>query len=248
MSYLVDACYLEANPFTLIRRKSRFKKPMDEQCINIQERIVDDKEWEIIIEVINTADEADGISRFKKERIRFLFSVLFFLGLRIDELARATWADLKKVNGRYWFFVQGKGDISGKVPVNSELLHAMMRYRHALKIAPLPESHERTPLIVGLRKKDRALTVRQMSNLVKAVAIIAAQRFDAGTVSHKKLLRFSPHWLRHLSASRQDLAGISFTNIKSNLRHQNEQTTRLYVHAYDDDRHKEMEKLSLSKK
>ncbi|HXW52737.1 MAG TPA: site-specific integrase [Myxococcota bacterium] len=245
MSYLVDARYVDANPFALIRRKSRFKKSAEEQSIRIQERIVEDHEWSAIIDVIESSPESDDIARFKKERLRFLFSALFFLGLRIDELARALWAHLKKINGRYWFFVRGKGDSWGKVPVNSGLLQAIMRYRHQMGMAPLPESEEHMPLIFSLRKKDRALTVRQMSNLVKEVATLAAKKFDPASISHKKLLRFSPHWLRHLSASRQDLAGISFTNIKSNLRHQNEQTTRLYVHAHDDHRHQQMENLKL---
>jgi integrase len=84
-----------------------------------------------------------------------------------------------------------------------------------------------------------------MSNILKALAIKAADKFAKDSPSYEKLLRFSPHWLRHLSASRQDLAGISFTNIMSNLRHQNESTTRLYVHAEDHVRHQEMEKLRI---
>ncbi len=85
-----------------------------------------------------------------------------------------------------------------------------------------------------------------MSNLIKELAKQAAQYFLNEPQIQQKLLRFSPHWLRHLSASAQDLAGISFTHIKHNLRHQNEQTTRQYVHAHDDERHQDMEKLKFS--
>ena len=245
MSYLVDARYLEINPFALIRRKNRFKKHLEEQALTIHERILEAGEWEVFLKALKDEPEGNEVERFKKERLSFLVSVLFFLGLRIDELAHATWADCKKIQERWWFFVRGKGDRLSKVPINTQLLQAIMLYRHCQKMPPLPETNETTPLIFGLRDHHKALTVRQMSNLLKELAKKAAQFFPAGSLSYKKLSKFSPHWLRHLSASRQDLAGISFTNIKSNLRHQNEQTTRLYVHAYDEDRHKEMEKLTM---
>lgn len=244
MSYLVDAHYIDINPFALVRRKSRFKQHIEEQGIRIHERILHNDEWEAIVDVITNESDQSEVDQFKKERLKFLVSILFFLGLRIDELARATWVDCKKLNGKWWFFVRGKGDRLGKIPVNSELLHKIMHYRHSLKKAPLPDAADTSPLIFGLGDEAGALSVRQMSNLLKEVAIKAAHRFAVGSESYQKLQRFSPHWLRHLSASRQDLAGISFTNIRSNLRHQNAQTTRLYVHAQDDNRHKEMEKLT----
>ena len=245
MSFLVDALYIEANPFALVRRKSRFKKNVDEQRISVHERILSDEEWKAIIDAIDDEPNGDELQRFKQERARFLITILFFLGLRIDELAHATWANIKRQNGRFWFHVAGKGGRLGKVPINKELVLAMTNYRHRLGMSPVPDAQEASPLIFSCNNRNRALSVRQMSNIVKELAIKAAHKFDAASLSHKRLLRFSPHWLRHLSASRQDLAGISFTNIKSNLRHQNEQTTRIYVHAYDDDRHDEMEKLTI---
>jgi site-specific recombinase XerD len=100
-------------------------------------------------------------------------------------------------------------------------------------------------VILSLARPNLGLTSRQLSSIIKEIAETAAAAFPTDSLSHKKLKRLSPHWLRHLSASRQDLAGMAFTNIKSNLRHQNEQTTRIYVHADDDARHKDMEKLRL---
>jgi len=39
-------------------------------------------------------------------------------------------------------------------------------------------------------------------------------------------------------------AGISFKHIRANLRHENDETTR-YVHAVDDERYDDIQKLSL---
>ena len=43
----------------------------------------------------------------------------------------------------------------------------------------------------------------------------------------------------------QDRAGIAFKHIRANHRHENDETTRRYVHALDDERHIDMNKLTL---
>lgn len=235
LSFLVDANYLNHNPFALIRRKSRFKHNFDDNKIAVHERILSDEEWRAMTKTLREKNDHREI---------FIVSVLYFLGLRIEELANARWHDCKKINGKWWFFVCGKNDRLGKIPINSELLSAIMRYRHQENLAPMPALDEDRPLIANPHTKNN-LTSRHISNIIKAIAVRAAEEFAPNSISHAKLKRLSPHWLRHLSASRQDLAGISFTNIKSNLRHENEQTTRIYVHAFDDERHREMEKLRL---
>lgn len=233
LGFLVDANYLSHNPFALIRRKSRFNSQFDATVMAVHERILSDEEWRAFLAVVHKRNDA---------RERFLVSALYFLGLRIEELATARWHDCKKMNGKWWFYVCGKNDRLGKVPINSDLLHAIMTFRHQQNLPPLPEPQEDRPLIVSPRS-EKGLSSRHISNIIKAIARDAATQFPPTSLSHQKLLRLSPHWLRHLSASRQDLAGISFTHIKSNLRHENEQTTRIYVHAFDDERHQEMEKL-----
>lgn len=243
MNYLMEARYLDFNPFILVKKK-RFKSRADELALEVHERILQEEEWQAILKALDEEPESNEALAFKKNRLQFLVKLLFFLGLRIDELARATWHDCKKIDGLWWFFVRGKGNKLGKIPINSHLLQAIIAYRHSLGKPPLPESTDFSPLIFGLHK-SQGLTVRQMSNLIKDIASKAALKFPESSASYQKLRRFSPHWLRHLSASKQDRAGISFTNIKSNLRHQNEQTTRIYVHAYDADRHQEMEKLKI---
>jgi hypothetical protein len=46
----------------------------------------------------------------------------------------------------------------------------------------------------------------------------------------------------------QDKAGISFKHIRANHRHENDETTRRYVHAIDLDRHQDMQRLTLRMK
>lgn len=242
MSYLVDAGYVEFNAFSLVRRKNRLKDKLSGNRFTIEERILTEEEWQTFLSVMHDLPETTLEEQHKKQRLVFLVSILYFLGLRIDELAHAQWSNFRQLNGKWWFFVRGKGDKLGKIPVNHHLWQAVIKFRYHLKLAPVPHEEDHSPIIPSLTKTNKALTTRQMSNLLKELALLTAIRLKDKPHSEKKLARFSPHWLRHLSASRQDLAGISFTHIKENLRHQNEQTTRHYVHAFDNERHKEMEK------
>lgn len=247
LGYLVDAGYLEHNAFSLIRLKGRFKDEMADRKLTLQERILNQEEWLAILDALNNEPYEPEQNFRKKNRLNLLINILYFLGLRIHELEKSTWSNFKNINEKWWFMVKGKGGRLGKIPVNTHLLQIIIRYRHEESLSPLPSvlGHETRPIICSLTNTQQALSARQMSNLIKDLACKAAKNFSDNPVSQKKLRSFSPHWLRHLSASRQDLAGISFTHIKENLRHKNEETTRHYVHAFDDARHKEMEKLSL---
>ena len=237
MSYLVEARYADFNPFSLVRKKSQFKNSMSEQALKVQERILQPDEWQCFMQTVLEEPEDSIEEKFRKARLLFLISALFYLGLRVEEMAQASWQSFKKINQKWWFFVKGKGDRLGKIPINSHFLAEVIKYRHSQSLAPLPKEDESEPII--------KLSSRQMANLIKDIAVKTSQKFADRPLIAQKLAKISPHWLRHLSASKQDLAGISFTNIRQNLRHQNEQTTRQYVHSFDDDRHKDMEKLKI---
>ncbi len=243
MSYLVEAGYVRFNAFALVRKKNRFNDNVHNTRFSIEERILNENEWQALLGTMHAMSEENEEAIKKKQRLVFLLSILYFLGLRIDELAHARWSNFRHVNGKWWFFVRGKGDKVGKIPVNQHLWQAVIKFRHHLGLSVIPKDDDTSPLLCSLGNNARALSARQMSNLLKELAIQTSLQFSDQPQVKKKFERFSPHWLRHLSASRQDLAGIAFTHIKENLRHQSEQTTRHYVHAYDDERHKDMEKL-----
>lgn len=69
---------------------------------------------------------------------------------------------------------------------------------------------------------------------------IAAEQFSNQPTKAKKILKLSAHWIRHQSATTQDLADIPEEHIQHNLRHSKRDTTRLYVHTYDKARHASM--------
>jgi len=84
-----------------------------------------------------------------------------------------------------------------------------------------------------------------MNKLLKKVALLAVEQYPNNKEKAQKLRKFSAHWLRHMSASMQDKMGVSFKHIRANLRHENDETTRRYVHALDEERHNDMQKLTM---
>lgn len=243
LNYLVDARYLSFNPLTLMRKRNARITSLQASDLNFEERMLTLDEWHTMLDTLENFPECTPTEINEKARLTFLVKILYFLGLRINELATHTWNAFRKVDEKWWFYVLGKGNKLGRVPVNDELLRAVITYRAHLKKSPYPSTDEITPLIASFR--GNAITARQMNKILKKLAIATAERFANQPDKAKKLRKFSAHWLRHLSASMQDRSGIQFKHIRANHRHENDETTRRYVHAIDKERHQDMQKLRL---
>lgn len=244
MQYLVAASYLDFNPLSLMRRKKSQLYRTNSLNLKLHERMLDDEEWGLLLTTLKNLPELTAREKDEKARLRFLVAILFLLGLRINELETHNWNAFKLINNDWWFFVTGKGDKPGKIPVNSDLIFEITSFRRHLRLADFPTPHEETPIIPSWHG-NKSLSSRQMSNLLKKLAARTALNPDIAPERKIKLHAFSPHWIRHLSASMQDRVGISFGHIKANHRHESDETTRRYVHAFDKERHEDMKKLKL---
>ncbi len=243
-SYLVEACYLTFNPLALMRRRTSRTHQLHQHALQLEERILTLDEWHTMLDVLERLPEASTSEKNEKMRLIFIINILYFLGLRINELATHEWRAFRKVDDQWWFYVFGKGDKVGRIPVNDALLRAMILYRTHLNKSPYPTPDDTMPLIHSFTTKT-AITPRQINHLLKRLALATADRYLDQPDKAKKLRKFSAHWLRHLSASMQDRAGVAFKHIRANHRHENDETTRRYVHALDQDRHVDMQKLTL---
>lgn len=243
-NYLVDARYLSFNPLGLIRKKRFSIKNRITTELALHERILTLDEWHAMLDTLANYPEATIAEKNEKERLRFLIAILFLLGLRINELSTHCWNAFRKIEDQWWFYVVGKGDKLARIPVNDDLLRAMIQYRAHLNRPPYPAIDEAKPLIASFTTGE-AVTPRQINKILKKLALRTANKYVNKLDQANKLKKFSAHWLRHLSATMQDRAGISFKHIRANHRHENDETTRRYVHAIDHERHEEMNKLSL---
>jgi site-specific recombinase XerD len=244
LNYLVDARYLAFNPLKLMRKRKIKRHTIHRDDFSLQERTLAPDEWDALLNTLENYPETTSKERDEKARTKFIVYILYFLGLRINELATHDWKAFHKIENDWWFYVIGKGGKLGRVPVNDELLKAIIIYRTYLKKPMYPTSQDESPIIVSF-KRGKPLTPRHINKVLKKLALKTSKKFknDPGKIA--KLRKFSAHWLRHLSASMQDRAGIQFKHIRANHRHENDETTRRYVHAIDRERHEDMQKLKL---
>jgi len=244
MNYLVAADYVRTNPIKLIKNYKELEFKQDDAKYQVWQRMLEVDEWVAIQRALEHLPEDSKKAIHYKLRAQFLFMLLYLLGLRIHEVAKHGWNAFREMDGQWWFFVQGKGNKLGHIPVNQQLLSMIKIYRIHLNKLPLPTIDETDQLFIS-KKTKRPLGIRQLYEIVKAIGQIAAQEFKDDLNKKSKLESLSPHWLRHLSASHQDQAGISGTIIQANHRHGSFSTTRIYLHAEDKVRANEMEKLKM---
>lgn len=244
LSFLVDANYLKFNPIKLTSKLKNFAQTLEAQKYNVWARMLEEDEWQAIQRALDTMPEEDTKQISNKIRTQFLFAMLYFLGLRIHELVSHSWSSFRYLEGRWYFFVKGKGGKLAHIPVHDQLLSFVKIYRIHLGKSPLPEVDDAEWLLVSKRLK-KPFTIRRLFGLVKDIGKVAAQEFVDNPPKYKKLLRLSPHWLRHLLASHLDKAKVPALTIQSIMRHSSLDITNIYMHAEESLKYQEIQKLTL---
>jgi integrase len=171
--------------------------------------------WLTRAEVQALMDTATG-SRLPDKRDRLLLALLLGAGLRREEAAGLTFADIKlqPVKGklRTVLQVQGKGNKGRVIPINS-------------KLAALLD--EWTGLVGGegrvLRSVDKG---GNLGDRLTAVAIFQVVRAHGAAIGRPKL---APHDLRRTYAQIGYESGIAITQISRLLGHSSVTTTQRYL-------------------
>ena len=236
MSYLHEARYLDSNPLVLMR-SLRYQISLEEQKLHLHERLLEEDEWQALMQALEEWPAATPEEKDEKVRLKLLVALLFFLGLRVNDVSSSQWNAFKLINERWWFVVRGKGDKLAKLPVNKALLETVIDYRLHFALPLYPQAEETTPLIFSLRNRKKPIGNRQIHQLIKELAERAANKFADSPTKQKKLLRLSPHWFRHQFASLQARLGIASEQIRENMRHASHQTTLIYIHTQEEKRH-----------
>lgn len=248
-NYLIDAGYLTKNPFRLIRIKDKtIKNKINEKFLTITE-------IEYIFSYINNLNEGTSKEKFYKERILFIFKLLYFTGARRSEILNAKMNDFIHKRNQWWFKVIGKGNKYGEIPATQELMNSLLRYRNYLKLNNYPETNEDFPLILNsqfIKNPNIKIGIKKQAlhELITNICHKVADNIDnIDSAASFKLRHVSTHWLRHTSATHQVDAGIDIRVVKENLRHSNIETTMHYQHTEEDYRHQETsDKFKLNKK
>lgn len=249
MSWLVNASYLAANPLSL-RRKT--KQASQKKRLT---RYLDVAQLDTVLSAIDRLPTGSEKEQLIYERTRWVFRLFYLAGLRISEVCSNAMGGFQRIRDskgviRWNLIVIGKGNKERAIPVGSALLEALMRYRQSVGLTPLPSPDETTPLVLSSKNRHLLQPIgrQALDKIVKAAFDAAVQMLESSASEEDRnsamVLRFaSAHWIRHSAGSHMADAGTDLRYIRDFLGHENIQTTSIYLHANDEERHEQITQL-----
>lgn len=230
-NYLLQEQVVQANPFVLIRQKSKFlQKETKSQVI----RRLSNQQWEM---VINVAKEK-AVQNPSHERTVFILSCLFGMYLRISELvASPRWTPtmgdfFKDAEGNWWFKTIGKGNKARQIAVSNAMLDVLKQYReNYLNLLTLPSLNEKTPLISHIKNHYKPITDdTPIRKLVQKCFDEAAETLELqGKKEEANGLRIATvHWLRHTGIS-EDVKHRPREHVRDDAGHSSGAITDRYI-------------------
>jgi integrase/recombinase XerD len=155
----------------------------------------------------------NGTDRFKI-RDRAILETFYACGLRVSELTHLQLDDLHFDES--YLRCTGKGRKQRMVPIGSEAIQAIERYRRKARESFKPEATERT---LFLNKRGTALSRKTVWQMVRNYATAAG--IDKP---------IKPHTLRHSFASHLVANGAPLRVVQEMLGHADIATTQIYTH------------------
>jgi len=240
-TWLVSAGYLRGNPMALLRQRSRGASSRVTRYLSISL-------WDEVKSFVEQLPQETEQQRSHYARCRWLTTLFYLQGMRISEVAHGQMGNFYRRLGpdgrdQWWLETLGKGNKQRIVPVSGELIQELRAYRVANNLPDLPGRSEETPLVVPHKGKMRCLSRSAIHDAIKAIFAGAALWLRAKGSEYfdraDELERASAHWLRHTAGSHQADGGVDLRTIRDNLGHVSLNTTSLYLHTEDDERHKE---------
>lgn len=247
--------YLRANPMALMTYGKA--RRLDTT------RAIDLDLFQLVLEVMDARPRVKQTAHQLHVRDRFIFICLRESGLRASELVGARMRAVQPLSDpknrkTYWILkVDGRTAKGGKertVPMTRALLDALIAYRSAFGLAPLPGRDEDHGLILSVRTRPLAAGVHGglirnaadrryfgawrdvgtrfgLHGIVKGrVRDAVAHLEGAGrTTEARELERVSSHWMRHTFATAALLAGKDIRVVAAALGHASVTTTMVYT-------------------
>ncbi|WP_425338660.1 tyrosine-type recombinase/integrase [Halomonas salinarum] len=266
-SWLVEAGWVDHNPFRLMRGKRR---RLDNRQESI-ERYLERPLWDWFWAWLNRPPLSTATARqqFDWQRRRLIFGFAYLLAPRISEMAAARMGDFYLREGRWWWRVIGKGDKLATIPVPPDMMSMLGDWREHLGLARHPEPDDESPLLRGLNGQ-RSLGDNQLYRLIKKAFDAAAFELETagackpgqagqagqageegntggdddtgnGNAALARTLRAAtPHWLRHTAITHQAQGGVELRYLARSARHSRLDTTARYLHAEAEEWQKQM--------
>ena len=215
IKYFVDMRYLKANIMFWFRRKIKVDQTMVERT---EGKRFHDNEWQYLIKFLDDKQSLNG------ERARFIISCMYYLSLRIGDVASGKMGSFNFTNNRWYFSGIGKGEKPFRLDVPPALLEDLKRYRRLYGMTELPAVGEQTPLVIRYRTSTtKTIGVRRLSQIIRNFILDAADGIEDDE-ARKRMLSVTSHWFRRTSLNHQDEDGLDTPNLLHNSRHSSERT------------------------
>lgn len=240
-TWLVSAGYLRGNPMALVRNRTKQAKPR-------VTRYLSGSLWSEVKDFVANLPRETAQNKAVYARNRWLVTLFYLQGLRLSEVAAGRMGQFFRRlsddgTDQWWLETQGKGDKVRIVPVSQELMAELSRYRAVLGLSSLPRSGEQTPLVIPFDGNMRNLGRSALHDAIKSIFTGTAEWLRTRGGEHHagaaELERASAHWMRHTAGSRMADSGVDLRLIRDNLGHVSLNTTSIYLHAEDDERHRQ---------
>jgi site-specific recombinase XerD len=237
-NYLIQEDYIERNPVSQIRQKSKFIR---KQQSSAPVRRLSDLQWSYVIE---TAESLANQAPDKHERTLFIMTALYSMYLRISELsAQLRWQPqmgdfTRDMDGNWWFTTVGKGNKERQISVSDEMLQALKRYRRSLSLPSLPTPGEQTPLLMTHRGKKPISSTRHIRTIVQDCFDQAYERMLQDNLKEdaETLQAATVHWLRHTGIS-EDVKVRPREHVRDDAGHGSSAITDRYIDIERRERH-----------
>jgi site-specific recombinase XerD len=233
--WLIEQRYVLTNPFAGIKVRGVKPAAMDAS------RSFTDAEWGLLRTVADGLEGSYGWQPQAAQRLRFVLDFAYATGLRASELVHATLGTIEIDRDERWLHVVGKGARAGRVALPPLASAALDRYLAQRSLPTTPSRWDPNQPLVGDIAGEGGIHRARLWAVMKRFFATVAQVIRADNPAlAEKLLRATPHWMRHTHASHALQRGAELTAVRDNLRHSSLATTSIYLHSDDVQRARQM--------
>jgi len=238
--WLIEQRYVLANPFAGLKvRGAQRNGKLDTS------RAFTSGEWDLVRAIADGLEWSHGWTIPAAQRLRFLLDFGYATGLRAGELVGVTLGGIETgLRGECWLRLVGKGAKYGKVVLPSLARDALNQYllQRGLPVSPARWTPN-TPLLGNLEAPGGITTPRLREVLRRFFRTAADSIRSDHPALADKLLRATPHWMRHTHATHALAQGATLTTVRDNLRHASITTTSVYLNDDEVQRTHQIERI-----